>query len=56
MTIRRFSDGQGSDLIVRCGGNTWQLHKFVMCNQSEWFAKACKRNFNVSKDMLVFRQ
>ncbi|PNS20446.1 hypothetical protein CAC42_5896 [Sphaceloma murrayae] len=31
-----------SDLIIRCGGDEYRVHKAVLCSQSQWFKIACQ--------------
>lgn len=34
--------GEYSDLAVKCRGTTYNVHKAVVCSQSEFFAAACR--------------
>jgi len=42
------STGDYSDLIIRCGGRHWRLHRFILCKRSGIFAAACDGQFKVS--------
>jgi len=43
------SSGEYSDLTVHCEGNTWKVHKLVMCTHSKFFVKACGGEFMEAK-------
>lgn len=38
-----FASGNYSDVRITCGKKTWNLHRSVLCTQSEFFAKACNK-------------
>lgn len=40
--------GKYSDLTLLCGSRKWKAHKSVLCIQSDFFAKACDGDFQVS--------
>ncbi|GAM85899.1 hypothetical protein ANO11243_039090 [Dothideomycetidae sp. 11243] len=33
-----------SDLTITCGGDTYRVHKAIICPQSQWFSTACEYN------------
>ncbi|OTA98291.1 hypothetical protein M426DRAFT_28591 [Hypoxylon sp. CI-4A] len=35
-----------TDLVVKCGPRTWNLHKAVLCCKSKWFIAALNGNFH----------
>ncbi|KAE9963535.1 hypothetical protein BLS_009204 [Venturia inaequalis] len=39
-----FESGKYSDLVIRSGRRKFNVHKNVVCGQSEWFEKAVKEN------------
>jgi hypothetical protein len=44
--------GKGSDLVIVCGTESFNVHKCVMCTASEWFDKACNNeNWKASSDV-----
>ncbi|KAK4443090.1 BTB/POZ protein, partial [Podospora aff. communis PSN243] len=43
---RLFSSGNMSDCTFKCGEHTWNLHKFVLCLNSEFFRAAFAGKFN----------
>ncbi|KAH6640171.1 hypothetical protein F5144DRAFT_87652 [Chaetomium tenue] len=40
-----YGDEKYTDLTVTCGGQTFRLHRAVICSQSPFFEKACSGNF-----------
>ncbi|TKA82108.1 hypothetical protein B0A55_01824 [Friedmanniomyces simplex] len=36
-----FRTSKYSDITIVCGGQNWDLHKSIICTQSDFFAKAC---------------
>ncbi|KAK8085378.1 hypothetical protein PG997_006649 [Apiospora hydei] len=34
-----------TDAVVKCDGQTWPIHRVIVCRESEWFAKAFCGNF-----------
>ncbi|KAK5696414.1 hypothetical protein LTR17_024215 [Elasticomyces elasticus] len=42
-----FRTSKYSDLTVTCGGLEWNVHKSIICTQSDFFAKACDGSFRV---------
>ncbi|KAK3343294.1 BTB/POZ protein [Neurospora tetraspora] len=45
--------GLFSDVTVRCGDRTWNLHKNILCSRSIWFEKALTGNFEEAKSGIV---
>ncbi|KAK0610665.1 BTB/POZ protein [Bombardia bombarda] len=45
--------GLFSDVTVKCGDKTWNLHKNILCSRSIWFEKALTGNFEESKTGIV---
>ncbi|TLD36084.1 Siderophore iron transporter [Venturia nashicola] len=41
---RLYQSGQYTDLTIICDGHTFNVHKSVICMQSSFFEKACKKN------------
>lgn len=41
--FRCLQSGDYSDLTIKCNGKEFQVHKFVLCTQSAFFAKAVKK-------------
>ena len=44
---RYFNTDKYSDVVVRCGKETFKAHKVILCSGSEWFVKACEGGFKV---------
>ena len=44
---RLFSSGEDSDFTVKCGNQTWQLHRIILRSGSEYFKHACSGKFQV---------
>lgn len=44
--------GKYSDLTVKCGAKEWQLHRFIVCEGTKFFAAACDGPFLVSREAL----
>ncbi|KAH7012273.1 uncharacterized protein B0I36DRAFT_256736 [Microdochium trichocladiopsis] len=40
-----YRSGEYSDLLVRCGQDSYPVHKAIVCPQSAYFATACKGSF-----------
>ncbi len=38
---RLYSEGKHTDLTITCGERRWQVHKALLCAQSEYFYKGC---------------
>lgn len=48
LTIQRlYESGILADVEVRCGDQTWKLHKVILCTRSAWFKKALLGAFEV---------
>lgn len=44
-----YLDEEYADLELRCGDQSYKLHKAVICNRSDFFKAACKKDtFKVS--------
>lgn len=39
--------GEFSDLLLRCGGREFHIHKAIVCPRSRFFARACAGEFSV---------
>ncbi len=46
--IRLLQSGLFSDVTVKCGERTWNLHKNILCSRNIWFEKALTGNYEVS--------
>ncbi|EGO54885.1 hypothetical protein NEUTE1DRAFT_125004 [Neurospora tetrasperma FGSC 2508] len=45
--------GLFSDVVVKCGDRTWNLHKNILCSRSIWFEKALTGHFEEAKTGVV---
>ena len=45
---RLYSSGDYSDLVISCRGEEHNVHKAIVCTQSEFVAAACRIGFKVS--------
>ncbi|KAF2138114.1 uncharacterized protein K452DRAFT_339344 [Aplosporella prunicola CBS 121167] len=45
-----FLSGDFTDLVIRCKSMKWNVHKIVLCSQSEFFKRACLGGFRESKE------
>ncbi|KAJ9644096.1 hypothetical protein H2199_003964 [Coniosporium tulheliwenetii] len=43
--LRFTNDPEYSDLTVRCGREVFYVHKYIVCNDLEYFKKACSGKF-----------
>lgn len=50
MSYSFYSTGTYSDLVIKCNGQQWKVHKFQVCAQSEFFHKACSGEFKVRSE------
>ncbi|KAK4891416.1 hypothetical protein LTR27_009911 [Elasticomyces elasticus] len=48
-----FRTSKYSDLTVTCGGLEWNVHKSIICTQSDFFAKACDGSFREAKEARI---
>ncbi|KAK5701084.1 hypothetical protein LTR17_022915 [Elasticomyces elasticus] len=48
-----FHTSKYSDLTVTCGGLEWNVHKSIICTQSDFFAKACDGSFREAKQARI---
>lgn len=42
-----FNSSEDSDLIIRCGGKQWDVHRHIVCPRSKYFDRACAGGFEV---------
>ncbi|KAF2138115.1 uncharacterized protein K452DRAFT_311888 [Aplosporella prunicola CBS 121167] len=48
-----FTSGVFSDLRIHCKGSEWNVHKVVVCAQSDFFNRACVLDFKEKKENLI---
>ncbi|KAK3646814.1 hypothetical protein LTR56_008301 [Elasticomyces elasticus] len=48
-----FRTSKYSDLTVACGGLEWNVHKSIICIQSDFFAKACEGSFKEATEARI---
>ncbi|KAK4926606.1 hypothetical protein LTR49_006540 [Elasticomyces elasticus] len=48
-----FRTSKYSNLTVMCGGLQWNVHKSIICTQSDFFAKACDGSFREAKEARI---
>ncbi|GME32691.1 uncharacterized protein K452DRAFT_358373 [Neofusicoccum parvum] len=52
--LKRFlRSGQYSDLVIRCGDRTWNVHKVVVCSQCEFLQNTCSKGFQEEKSGII---
>ncbi|KAG8157843.1 hypothetical protein KVR01_012505 [Diaporthe batatas] len=54
--LELFESGFLADVEVKCGGQTWKLHKTILCTRSVWFNKALTGVFKESETGVVALQ
>ncbi|KAK8208933.1 hypothetical protein M8818_003896 [Zalaria obscura] len=51
---RLLESGDYSDLIIKCGVDTYNVHKAIVCTRSNFFRIACREGtFKVTKPVMV---
>jgi hypothetical protein len=50
---RLLRSGLFSDVTIKCGDRTWELHKNILCSRSEWFEKALTGKFKEAETGVV---
>lgn len=53
MKYSAFGDDRFTDAIVKCGRQTWNVHRVILCRESEWFAKALCGNFTEASTRVI---
>ncbi|KAK7992754.1 hypothetical protein PG996_012217 [Apiospora saccharicola] len=53
MKFSAFGDDRFTDAVVKCGGQTWNVHRVIVCRESEWFAKALCGNFTEASTRVI---
>jgi len=53
-TFSSFSSSKYSDLVIRCEGQDFKVHKVVVCGQSDYFASICDGEWKVRIEMGYF--
>ncbi|KAK4958235.1 hypothetical protein LTR10_004661 [Elasticomyces elasticus] len=49
----QYKNPKYTDLTIKCGHREWQVHKFVVCSQSPFFAKACDGSFKEAEEGVI---
>lgn len=44
---RLLETGNFSDVRLECGGQSWNLHKAIICNRCVWFRRALTGSYKV---------
>ncbi|KAK4544760.1 hypothetical protein LTR36_004009 [Oleoguttula mirabilis] len=50
---RVFASTEHADLTITCKGREWEVHKVLLCAQSEWFQKACAGPFKEAEEKKI---
>lgn len=50
-TCSLYFTGHYSDLTITCNERSWNVHKFQLCSQSEFFHNACSGKFQVGRSL-----
>ncbi|KAK8018762.1 hypothetical protein PG991_007952 [Apiospora marii] len=53
MKYSAFGDDRFTDAVVKCGGQTWNVHRVIVCRESEWFEKALGGNFIEASNRVI---
>ncbi|KAK8045430.1 hypothetical protein PG993_005454 [Apiospora rasikravindrae] len=48
-----FGSDPFTDAVVKCDGQTWPVHRVIVCRESEWFARAFCGNFTEATTRVV---
>lgn len=43
-----FKTSQYSDMVLKCGNDSYHLHRSIVCERAAFFARACGGQFKVS--------
>ncbi|CZT15190.1 uncharacterized protein RCC_12069 [Ramularia collo-cygni] len=49
----QFGCQECSDLVLKCDGSVWNIHKAVVCSQSAFFRKACTGRFKEGQESVI---
>lgn len=52
-TYRLLRTGLFSDVTVKCGDRTWNLHKNIICSRCDWFKKALTGQFKEASTNVI---
>ncbi|GKZ34864.1 hypothetical protein AbraIFM66950_005261 [Aspergillus brasiliensis] len=56
MSTSLYLSSEWSDLTIRCGDQVFPAHKWILCQQSEYFARACNGSFIESSGEIVIEE